>query len=353
MRLPSAPTPRPGGSLPPMTHPHPARPDRVRPIVLGIVLGVLVALVSGTVAVAQEATPAGDPDPVVLSVGATVERWSDLSWRFDVAVRSVAAQQGLPYDEAFAEQMRSFLPAYLDQRAQEVVLLVEARRRGLEADPASVQATIDRIRGGVPEGESYDQALADAGFGDEGRLRTMIEEGDVLNQLMAAIDEGVAVSDDTVAVRYLAERANLTEPESYCARHVLVEDEALAAQLLAELESGADFAALAEEHGTDGTASRGGDLGCFGLGTMVAPFEEAVVAAPVGIAVGPVETQFGYHVVLVYEYRPASVRALADVSGQVRDYARSLEADAVVRGMIRGGGAITYPENLPALPEQP
>jgi len=305
-----------------MTHPHPARPDRVRPIVLGIVLGVLVALVSGTVAVAQEATPAGDPDPVVLSVGATVERWSDLSWRFDVAVRSVAAQQGLPYDEAFAEQMRSFLPAYLDQRAQEVVLLVEARRRGLEADPANVQATIDRIRGGVPEGESYEQALADAGFGDEGRLRTMIAEGDVLNQLMAAIDEGVAVSDDTVAVRYLAER-------------------------------GADFAALAEEHGTDGTASRGGDLGCFGRGTMVAPFEEAVVAAPVGIAVGPVETQFGYHVVLVHEYRPASVRALADVSGQVRDYARSLAADAMVRGMIRGGGAITYPENLPALPEQP
>src|SRR5690606_10754551 len=304
-------------------------------------------------ALAQDAAPTGDADPVLLSVGATVERWSDLSWRFDVAARSVAAQQGMPYDEAFAEQIRSFLPVYLGQRAQEVVLLIEARRRGFEADEATVQATIDRIRDGVPEGESYEQALIDAGFGDERRLRTMIEEGDVLNQLMAAVDADVAVSDDTVTVRYLAERPNLTEVESFCARHILVEDEALAAQLVADLEGGADFAALAAEHGTDGTASRGGDLGCFGLGTMVAPFEDAVVAAPVGSAVGPIETQFGYHVVLVYEHRPASVRAFDDVSGQVRDYARSLESDAVVRGMIRGAGAITYPENLPAAPEQP
>lgn len=304
-------------------------------------------------ALAQDAAPTGDADPVLLSVGATVERWSDLSWRFDVAARSVAAQQGMPYDEAFAEQIRSFLPVYLEQRAQEVVLLIEARRRGFEADEATVQATIDRIRDGVPEGESYEQALIDAGFGDERRLRTMIEEGDVLNQLMAAVDADVAVSDDTVTVRYLAERPNLTEAESFCARHILVEDEALAAQLVADLEGGADFAALAAEHGTDGTASRGGDLGCFGLGTMVAPFEDAVVAAPVGSAVGPIETQFGYHVVLVYEHRPASVRAFDDVSGQVRDYARSLESDAVVRGMIRGAGAITYPENLPAAPEQP
>lgn len=304
-------------------------------------------------ALAQDAAPTGDADPVLLSVGATVERWSDLSWRFDVAARSVAAQQGMPYDEAFAEQIRSFLPVYLEQRAQEVVLLIEARRRGFEADEATVQATIDRIRDGVPEGESYEQALIDAGFGDERRLRTMIEEGDVLNQLMAAVDADVAVSDDTVTVRYLAERPNLTEVESFCARHILVEDEALAAQLVADLEGGADFAALAAEHGTDGTASRGGDLGCFGLGTMVAPFEDAVVAAPVGSAVGPIETQFGYHVVLVYEHRPASVRAFDDVSGQVRDYARSLESDAVVRGMIRGAGAITYPENLPAAPEQP
>ncbi|MFO7546661.1 MAG: peptidylprolyl isomerase [Trueperaceae bacterium] len=331
-----------------MTYHRPARVDRALLLALG-----LFALLVPTPASAQDVAPSGDGDPVLLSVGATVERWSDLSWRFDVAARSVAAQQGMPYDEAFAEQMRSFLPVYLEQRAQEVVLLVEARRRGFEADEATVQATIDRIRGGVPEGESYEQALVDAGFGDEQHLRTMIEEGEVLNQLMAAVDADVDLSDDAVTVRYLAERPNLTEAESFCARHILVEDEELAAQLVADIADGEDFATLAAEHGTDGTASRGGDLGCFGRGSMVAPFEEAVVAAPVGTAVGPVETQFGYHVVLVYEHRPASVRAFDDVSGQVRDYARSLESDAVVRGMMRGAGAITYPENLPASPDQP
>lgn len=335
-----------------MTRAIPARPARIFAFPAFLTLLAYALSFGAGSALAQE-VPSAAADPVVISVGRTVERLSDLEWRFDVATRSVAAQQGLPYDEAFAAQMRTYLPAYLSQRAQEVVLLVEARRRGLEADEASVQATIDRIRSGVPEDVSYEQALADAGFGDEAHLRTMIAEGDVLNQLMAAIESEVEVSDDAVLVRYVAERPNLTQPESFCARHILVDDEALAARLVDEIANGADFATLAAEHGTDGTKDRGGDLGCFGRGSMVAAFEDAVVAAPVGTVVGPVETQFGFHVVLVYERRPASVTPFAEVQDQVREYARSLAADAVLNGLIRGGAAVTYPENLPAPEAQP
>jgi peptidylprolyl isomerase/peptidyl-prolyl cis-trans isomerase D len=62
-------------------------------------------------------------------------------------------------------------------------------------------------------------------------------------------------------------------------------------------KQGEDFASLASQFSTDGSAAKGGDLGWFGKGRMVKPFEEAAYKAKVGQVVGPVKTQFGYHII--------------------------------------------------------
>lgn len=73
-----------------------------------------------------------------------------------------------------------------------------------------------------------------------------------------------------------------------------------AEELIRELKGGADFAQLAREYSEDeGSASQGGDLGWFKRGTMTPLFEEAVFKAPIGELVGPVETKFGLHIIIV------------------------------------------------------
>src|SRR5690606_18618210 len=73
-----------------------------------------------------------------------------------------------------------------------------------------------------------------------------------------------------------------------------------AQQARQRVQSGEDFAAVARELSDDpGSAARGGDLGYFGRGAMVAPFETAAMGARVGDVVGPVETQYGYHIIKV------------------------------------------------------
>ena len=69
------------------------------------------------------------------------------------------------------------------------------------------------------------------------------------------------------------------------------------AQLKAEVDAGADFAALARKHSDCPSRSDGGDLGQFGRGQMVGPFEDATFGMPVGATSGIVETQFGYHLI--------------------------------------------------------
>jgi len=79
------------------------------------------------------------------------------------------------------------------------------------------------------------------------------------------------------------------------ARHILVSSEEKCNELKAQIENGADFAELAKQHSSCPSGKTGGDLGEFGPGMMVPEFDKVVFSAEVGTVQGPVQTQFGYH----------------------------------------------------------
>lgn len=79
------------------------------------------------------------------------------------------------------------------------------------------------------------------------------------------------------------------------ARHILVDSEARCQELKDQIEGGADFAAVAQQHSTCPSGQRGGDLGEFGRGMMVKEFDEVVFSGDLNKVHGPVKTQFGYH----------------------------------------------------------
>jgi len=81
------------------------------------------------------------------------------------------------------------------------------------------------------------------------------------------------------------------------ASHILVETEQQAQQLIEQIKSGADFGEVARHNSRCPSGRNGGDLGMFPTGAMVPEFERAVVENAVGSLVGPVRTQFGYHVI--------------------------------------------------------
>jgi peptidyl-prolyl cis-trans isomerase C len=84
------------------------------------------------------------------------------------------------------------------------------------------------------------------------------------------------------------------------ASHILVRDRALAQDLLRQIkQNGGRFESLAQQHSTCPSRSKGGDLGWFGPGQMVAPFEQAVKRLSPGSVSDVVQTQFGYHIIKV------------------------------------------------------
>ena len=83
------------------------------------------------------------------------------------------------------------------------------------------------------------------------------------------------------------------------ARHILVATEAACLALKNQIEAGADFAVVARDNSSCPSGKQGGALGEFGPGQMVREFDEVVFSGEVGKVLGPVKTQFGYHLIEV------------------------------------------------------
>ena len=124
--------------------------------------------------------------------------------------------------------------------------------------------------------------------------------------------------------------------EEYQASHILLETEDKARELLKLLDAGADFATLAQEHSTGPSGPRGGDLGWFGKGQMVPDFENAVLSMTPGTYAGPVQTQFGYHLILLTDRRVMARPSLEEVRGELEVELQNAAVETHLRALMDG-----------------
>ena len=130
-----------------------------------------------------------------------------------------------------------------------------------------------------------------------------------------AIEQSMAapLAEADILAAYEEQYANQEQEQEYNASHILVDTEEAALAIKAELDEGADFAEMARERSTGPSGPGGGSLGWFGKGMMVPSFEEAVIALEPGAVSDPVQTQFGWHVILLNETRQTEAPVLEAV----------------------------------------
>lgn len=136
--------------------------------------------------------------------------------------------------------------------------------------------------------------------------------------LQRAITE--LVTDEAVQTAYDAFVAEFNQGEpatEFHAAHILVRTEEERDQVVAALTEGREFGDVAAEFSIDGSASQGGDLGWFPAGVMIPDFQAVVESLEPGQVSDPVQTQFGWHVVKLFETRDASAPSLDEVRGDL------------------------------------
>ncbi len=129
---------------------------------------------------------------------------------------------------------------------------------------------------------------------------------------------GSTISDAALRQAYEQQFLTDTPQKEYNASHILVETKQQAEALIKQLDKGEDFARLAREHSTGPSGPNGGSLGWFGTGRMVPEFEAVVIGMKTGQVSGPVETMFGWHVIMLNETRVPEIPDFDTVRSQLR-----------------------------------
>jgi peptidyl-prolyl cis-trans isomerase C len=242
-------------------------------------------------AAAPGATATARPaNPVLAKVGDDEIRMSDVQ----------ASMSTVP------EQYRQLppqvlVPMLVNQLIDRQAILIEAQKRGLQNDP-QVKAAMQR---------AADMALE--------------------NELVATSVRST-LNDAAVKAAYDAKYGAKSGEEEVHAAHILVPSEAKAKDLIAQLDKGADFAALAKANSTDPGAAQGGDLGWFKKGDMLPEFSAAAFALQPGqITQAPVHTRYGWHVIKLEGRRTAPPPALEEAAPQLRQELAQAAVQKVIK----------------------
>lgn len=207
--------------------------------------------------------------------------------------------------EITKDQMVSIL-RNIPQEHQASVQGEEGRIRLLDEMIAGELLAIDATANGLDEEEDFIAIVEEA---KRGLLQRY-----AVNKLFDTIE----VSADEVTGYYDENRDQFMEAEKATAKHILVDSEEKANEIKAEIEGGKAFAEAAMDSSSCPSKERGGELGAFARGQMVKEFEDAAFEATIGELVGPVKTQFGFHLIVVDEITPASVQPLEAVVDQIK-----------------------------------
>ena len=148
-------------------------------------------------------------------------------------------------------------------------------------------------------------------------LTLQVQRTAVLANEAIANEIAKRVDETAIQAMYDVKYGNFQGSPEFNASHILVETEEEAQAIATEIRAGADFAETAKEKSTGPSGPRGGALGWFGPGQMVPEFEQAVTELSVGEVSNPVQTQFGWHVIILNESRTQPAPTLEEVRGEL------------------------------------
>lgn len=231
-------------------------------------------------------------------------------------------------DAQFSELRKNLLENLINME----LLYQEAQKSGVTVEDAVVAEHIEKLKTQFGSQEEFKKALEKMNA-SEPALRAQTKKGLTVKEFVdKKIIQDVVVPDKELRAYYDSHPNSFRQPEQVKASHILIkaepeakeEQKALARKKLKEvqkrLEKGEDFAALAKEYSEGPSGAKGGDLGYFGRGQMVKPFEEVVFVLKPGAVSDIVETNFGYHLIKCVDKKPETTVAYGDVKEKLRQY---------------------------------
>jgi foldase protein PrsA len=286
--------------------------------------GIVVVLAAGGWGAWTLAKKARTGAAVAARVNGDAVYWSQV----DAEVTRAASQFGMdPKSPEFDKQRNDIQKSVIDQLVAMRIVMQEARKRNLLATDKEVDDQLASIKQRFPKENDFTAALARTGF-TLMTLRDAIRANLTQKRLAEVVAQG-QVSDDEIRAQFDKNRAQYDKPAQIKVSHILfrVADKSQEAVAQAKvkivqskLADGAKFEDLAKQYSDDpGSAQRGGDLGYVGRGSLVKEFEDVAWSLKPGVVSAPVRTQYGLHIIKVYDVKDAQKPDFDKVKAEIKD----------------------------------
>jgi peptidyl-prolyl cis-trans isomerase C len=237
-----------------------------------------------------------------------------------------ASKQGVQISD---EQMTKLKGDILESLIEREVLYQESQKAGIKVDDKSIEDQLALIKKRFATEEEYKNTLTMMKH-SEGDVREQIKKGLAIKGLIdIQITQKIVITDEESKAFYDSHPELFKQPEQVKASHILIKVEAGAdeqkkaeakkkiEEVQAKLKGGQDFGELAKEYSEGPSNANGGDLGYFRRGQMVKPFEDVAFGMQPNEVSEIVETQFGYHLIKVYDKNPEKILAYAEVKDRL------------------------------------
>lgn len=270
---------------------------------------------------------------------------------FDWSLASAEQQFAQIGNQPGAENQVNVKKEVLDRLIDIELMLQDAKKRGIAADDTQVNTSLDAFKKQFNEENTFSSFLETNSLTEEimkSQLQKQLTIQSLQQELMKEFSAKTTTSDADAKKFYDANIEKFAQPEQVKASHILIKvdpaaDEAAAQKARGELEviqqkikDGGDFAELARANSSCPSSAQGGDLGFFGKGQMVKPFEDAAFALKPGETSDIVKTQFGYHLIKMDEKKDAGTVPFEDVKERISQYLSQMELDVSQQGYIKG-----------------
>lgn len=225
------------------------------------------------------------------------------------------------------------------------LLYQQAQKEKVKISNDEINLEIDKIKANFSSPEEFNEALKASNI-TLARLKEDIKKQLMINSILEETRNQVSISDEELLEYYNENKESFLEPEQVRARHILLETEEEANNLLLQLKEGlTDFAELAKEKSIGPSAPSGGDLGFFSRGQMVKEFEDAAFFLEPGEISGVVQSEFGYHIIKSEEkkeeYSPTFEEAKEQISDTLK-YQRENEVISTLTSKLREDAVIVF-----------
>ncbi len=284
------------------------------------------------------------PDNIAAKVNGKAIPMAKFNSQVDAAVAQYSNQGVVLQDSQMAQVKEKVLDNLIGQE----LLYQDAIGKGMTVSEDEISAQMEKIVGQFPSRDEYLKALSDQGITEE-----LLKDDLKMNILLGRYIEDtfkpqVSVSDDEEAAFYGQNPQYFSQPEQVRASHILIQvkedaDDAAKAEakkkieaVQKRLENGEEFSDLARELSEGPSGPNGGDLGYFGRGQMVKPFEDAAFSMEKGEISGIVQTQFGYHIIKLTDKKPAGMVPFEQVKGQIGDHLFQIKLGKILQDYIDG-----------------